>query len=286
MLLVVLACKKIEQPEMDATQDPCDCLEQQRTTFSMGEKFGPEFIDLDTIYKPMNYGDGNPANFYPQTYAYVYFSANYKDAISYEWQVGQNPTTQTTADFGLYFTQLVDNLPVRLIIKSKPNKKCFPNDDGIDTIYRYLTIQCPILPPIVGKYEGSLQSNPNEKFVIEFDTLTRYYSLWNSNVCGIVCKNLPNGKIKPLTVGSDLGGGSYSFFLGEFEGDIPHDDDIIYVKDDIGGWINGYFHERSRGIYDRKTKEIKIWFFTKEVINATTLSQDVTAEIFIGKRIQ
>lgn len=95
-----LGCKKV-QPEMNEAQNVCDCLKEQRSTFFMGELYGDVQIDLDTVIMPIAFGDGNPANFQYINYTYITFSSNNPNALSYEWQVGNNSTTQTTKEFSL-----------------------------------------------------------------------------------------------------------------------------------------------------------------------------------------
>lgn len=275
--VLFIGCKKV-QPNMPEPSNICDCLKEQRSTFFMGEKFGEEKIDLDTIIMPVYFADGNPANFDSINDTYVYFDANYSDAISYEWKVGNDPTLKTTKSFGLYFSGPVD-ISVRLVMKSKPNTVCIPGDDGIDTIYRNLTITNVTPSPLWGSYYGSSSEAPNDYFTIEIDTLTRFFSfLTPPYACNEVIKNLPNGKINPVSFIRQLGSSSYCF---EGMGDqTPPYNDIIHVES-----ISSYFPERCRGIYDPKTEEIKITYFTREIITPFQLGSEFTERVFIGKKI-
>lgn len=244
----------------------------------MGEKFGDLNIDLDTIIMPVIYADGDPANFDSINDVYVFFSANYDDALSYEWQVGNNTTSQTTKEFGLYFTDTM-TINVRLIMTSTPNTKCFPNDDGIDTIDRVLSIRNVQPHPMWGTYSGHTTDNPNVDFTIEIDTLTRYSSQQSLFLCQEVIKNLPNGKVNPVAFSRVLGSASYSF-IGL--GDVPPPyNDIIYV----GQPNTSIFAQSSRGVYDPKTGEIRITYFTKDILSSTQLSGSFTEHTFIGKKL-
>jgi hypothetical protein len=279
-LLVFLAvsCKK-NQPLIGEPKDLCECLKEQRSSFFMGEKFGSENINLDTIIMPVNFSDGNPANFDSINSVYVYFEANYKDALSYTWQVGSNSTSQSTASFGLYFNTQDDQIPVTLITTSTPNPKCIPNDTGQDTIVRYLTIKNELPHPMWGSYYGATTDNPNDLFTIEIDTMTRYFSWLPGNLCGEVIKNLPNGKIHPISFNRDFGSLSYCF---EGIGDVsaPYDD-IIHV----GQPQSLIFNQNSRGIYDRLTGEIRITYFTREIITPFQLGGDYIEHTFIGQKL-
>jgi hypothetical protein len=270
-------CKKV-QPEIDDPKDVCACLEEQRSTFFMGEKFGDLRIDLDTIIMPVYYADGDPANFDSINDTYVYFESNYEGALSYEWQVGSNPTTQNAQSFGLYFNGDYQ-IPVRLILTTEPNTDCFPNDDGIDTIQRILRITNVTPSPLWGEYYGYSTENPYEFFTIEIDTMTRYFSFFTPpNVCHEVIKNLPNGKINPIAFNRNFGSSSYCF---EGLGDTyaPYND-IVYV-----GQPSSFFPEQSRGIYDREKNELRITYYTKEIIDQWTLGGDWVEKTFVGKKL-
>ncbi len=275
--VLLVSCKK-EQPLINTPKDVCNCLKEQRSSFFMGEKFGSQNPPFATIIMPVYFSDGNPVNFDSLNDVYVYFEANYKDAISYKWQVGNNATQQTTASFGLYFSGPVDNIPVTLITTSTPNPKCIPNDDGQDTVVRYLTIKNELPHPIWGSYYGATTDNPNDYFTIEIDTLTSYFSSIPGNVCREVIKNLPNGKIHPVAFNREFGSMSYCF---EGLGDVsPPYDDIIFV----GQPQPLIFSQTSRGIYDRTTGEIRITYFTREIITPTQLGNEYTEHTFIGQK--
>lgn len=273
------SCKKRVQPDMMDVQNACDCLIKQRSTFFMGEKFGEQYIDLDTVIMPVGFGDGNPANFDYINYTYITFKANNPDALSYEWQVGNNSTSQNSKEFSLYFLDSVNQMPVRLIMTSKPNKKCIPDDDGIDTIVRYLHIKNKLPHPMWGKYYGFSSESPNDYFTIEIDTLTMYNPIWTSPYsCGEVIKNLPNGKVFPLIIGKELGSASYCI---EGLGDTyPPYNDLIYVEDK-----SAEFNNRCRAYYNRFSKEIEIIYFTREIIDPFNLGMVYTKKIFKGKKI-
>lgn len=93
---------------------------------------------------------------------------------SYNWKIGDDPRTFTTKAVSLFFRYPVSSLPIRLIATWIPDKKCFPEDDGIDTVYRYLTVIDKELNPIFGSYEGALSSTPTDIYTVEITP--DYYS--------------------------------------------------------------------------------------------------------------
>lgn len=269
MLLVVLACKKIEQPELSTVKDPCDCLIKQRSTFFIGEKHGDQYIDLDTIIMPVGFGEGNPINFEFINYTYVTFKSNNPNAISYEWKVGNNSVSQVVKEFSLYFLDSVNQMPIQLITKTKPNKKCIPNDDGIDTIVRYLSIKNKLPHPVWGKYYGFSSEAPNDYFTIEIDTAKFPITVVGDSVLAEVVYNLPNGKLNPFAFGRALGPASYCF-IGAKDIIMPYND-VFYVGDKSGD-----FNNRCRSYYNRFTKEIEIVYYTREIVDQFNLGQVFT----------
>jgi hypothetical protein len=94
----------------------------------------------------------------------------------YAWTVGTDPKVHQTKSFTLRFNDAYNNIKVQLIGKRKPNE-CIPNDDGIDTVVKYITTVWPDRRPIHGTYLGYNESDPNTQFVFRF-YLTKTPGLW------------------------------------------------------------------------------------------------------------
>ena len=277
---VVLSCKKI-QPDMTDVKKACDCAKEVSADFKMGEKFGETLIEEDTVFIPINFGDGNPINFDYSNYVYVYFSANIKNAISYEWQVGNNSITQTVKDFALYFDDTIGTIQVKLIVHAKPNLKCFPNDDGIDTIIKSLTLKNSKTILLAGKYYGYNTDDPTHKFTIEIDTVTSYNPIaipWNT--CALSIRNLPEGKQKWLGIVRSIGSYSYCFNAVVDEDYHPYPANYLLYNED-----HTVFEKCTRGIYNRVTREIIIDYFSAPVIDNLNLGTPFSQRRFIGKLI-
>lgn len=62
------------------------------------------------------------------------------------------------------------SIPITLIVEKEPSLICFPNDDGVDTLTRYLYLTpnggCGTL--VRGKFEGYFEHEPNTKRTVEF----------------------------------------------------------------------------------------------------------------------
>jgi hypothetical protein len=260
MLLVVLACKKIEQPEM-ANNNNCDCLNEVSAEFKVGQMFQDKFVELDTIHMYLGYYNGFPELL---TNCFVNFSAKIENAISYEWQVGNNSIVQTDKDFGLFFSDTIGTIPVRLIVHSKTNKICFPDDDGIDTVVKNITIMTMPNPPLFGKYKGYHLDSPNEELVIEIDTAMIFE---NPNYTFLSIRNLPEGNHFD-------GLGEYNTI--SFLGIIPYGGEDGFFQ---------YIGDTATGFYDKLSNTIEIKYSFKYINSNGNVEYQKLNRTFIGKKL-
>lgn len=88
---------------------------------------------------------------------------------TYEWTVGSDARVFTQRRFSLYFPEsLTGSFPVRLVARRPANLRCFPKDDGVDTLTRVLTLM-PLYDrsaPIYGRFQGSNADAPRDTFTI------------------------------------------------------------------------------------------------------------------------
>jgi|688.fasta_scaffold00973_21 hypothetical protein len=130
--------------------DPCFKKKQVKVDFTIGEILN---FATDTVL----ISDTTLAN------NMVLFKAE-SDFLSYEWKIGNDLKVFTGKEVKLRFTSSEPRVEIRLIAKWKPDTKCFPNDDGVDTVYKYLTVIDYYKNPILGVYNGYVKSNPTESF--------------------------------------------------------------------------------------------------------------------------
>jgi hypothetical protein len=147
----------------DAPSNPCANVQEVKADFVIEELVGDRYFEGDTIAR---------SNM-------VRFRA-LQNADEYLWILGAE-TLRTQSFSRTYFP--FGWLDVSLVLKRKPNKQCFPNDDGIDSSYRKFYVwgdnlfsgiyQPPKYPyyPIYGTYRGHNISNPTYEYNITlFDT--------------------------------------------------------------------------------------------------------------------
>jgi hypothetical protein len=85
---------------------------------------------------------------------------------SLEWHIGSEIIKNETA---IYRTDFPDNsdIPITLIVWGKPNKQCFPNDNGIDTltkVYHFTSRK----DRLIGTFRGAFTDVPGHKDTFEF----------------------------------------------------------------------------------------------------------------------
>lgn len=114
----------------------------------------------------------------------ITFEANdiSSNAISYSWKIGTDLRVFTKSKFELEF-DVIGKIDIELVVKKSPDLDCFPDDDGIDTIRQSFVLADTILS--LGKYDGYVESKPNEKFTV---TVILDYMVGKEYI-----DNLPNG---------------------------------------------------------------------------------------------
>jgi hypothetical protein len=111
----------------------CSCAKEVSADFTMEEIVAGSFPEdgvenfwtfTDTIYSEKT----------------VRFTA-LEDGATYKWYMGSEIVNQK--QLKRYFSTAFSNqvLPITLVVKKKPNKICFPNDDGYDSITKFLSVK-------------------------------------------------------------------------------------------------------------------------------------------------
>jgi hypothetical protein len=149
----------------------CDCEEPINAEFTISEfTYNPYFrtdvldtlsIETDTVLDP----------------SYVIFEANYPGATEYKWQIGTEANPRFGKKIGIVFNSqgagnIYGTIDIQLTVSGTPNSVCFPDDDGIDSVSKSLTIVPLHESLIFGEWEGSSTEFPNEIYTITLDTFT------------------------------------------------------------------------------------------------------------------
>ena len=125
-ILLITACKK-EQPKLSEFNKDCSCATEVSADFAMKEV---------ASHINARYRTETDTILYNKT---VWFVPKEADA-NYTWYIGAEIITEKT--FNRYFNGSLkgQTLPITLVVKKTPNNICLPNDDGYDSIVKYLTV--------------------------------------------------------------------------------------------------------------------------------------------------
>ncbi len=101
----------------------------------------------------------------------VTFEAIDSTADEYNWKVGLSDEVYTQRKFSLIFkrpdVQPGELINIQLIVKKKPNKECFPDDDGVDTVTKAIRFISGEQSPFIGRFYGADDKDPNNFYTIE-----------------------------------------------------------------------------------------------------------------------
>jgi|GEM_PF-5085060 hypothetical protein len=156
LILLLVSCEKDTAPS-----NPCDTQQETSAAFTIKEATIQQIntpnlkdflMDTDSCY--MNS---------------VFFEALQHDADSFIWQIGTEPEPRYGKQVNVVFPDVLrgTTFTIRLIVKRKPNTRCFPNDDGIDTVTRsfyFLRFNEPL--SWEGTYYGSDDNKPDSMYTI------------------------------------------------------------------------------------------------------------------------
>lgn len=125
----LFSCKKV-QPDMNNID--CSCAHEVSADFTMEEIVAGSFPES---YE--NFWTFTDTTFSEKT---VRFTA-LETGATYKWYMGSEIVNQK--QLKRYFSTAFSNqvLPITLVVKKKPNKICFPNDDGYDSITKFLSVK-------------------------------------------------------------------------------------------------------------------------------------------------
>jgi hypothetical protein len=125
---IFTACQK-EQPALADGQAGCDCAREVSAAFLQEEMATP--IGWDKIRKTDTdtaYAEGN-----------VRFYAVEENA-EYTWYIGSEVLHEREVYRYFDNSTVGAPIPITLVVRKTPNNICLPNDDGYDSVTRYLTM--------------------------------------------------------------------------------------------------------------------------------------------------
>lgn len=125
--LFLVSCKK-EQPQMTPLNQECDCAKEVSAEFDILE---PLHLSYDVTNPYLMETDHVLAG------GSILFKAKEENA-EYTWYIGADVEHTRQIDRFFISPMAGNTIPITLVVKKKPNKICFPTDDGYDSITRYM----------------------------------------------------------------------------------------------------------------------------------------------------
>lgn len=170
MLLLLSSCKEKKLPCQDPRNPDCEnynpCIDEKAVN--------ADFTILEYCYfdetNPINAGWNQDSDSIYQ--GDIWLEANYPNADSYTWHVERYPEPLNGKKIRVGYNEgwRGKNITIKLIVKAKPNKTCFPMDDGIDTVTRsFYYLQHNEQLKWEGTYFGSDDDKPDSNYTIVLD---------------------------------------------------------------------------------------------------------------------
>lgn len=247
LFLFTYSCKKKHD------LNPCVGLNEPVAEFAFREMLTDTAFYADTIFRD------NYVNFITLK--------NYKSVL---WKLGSDPRDFTSADFNLSFLNNLGTINVGFTGRNDPNTQCFPNDNGIYSGTKQLTIveqfEKPMLTisPMVGRYKGAFTNTPNDTFTVRIDYFdsTKYDVTLTGNKNFYWISNIPKG-FRDTTSESARHYPELSY------GQYP---EMGYKSLQFGSGSN---IQRGKGFANLVNDSLKIYYY----------NQLTGRKVFIGKRI-
>jgi hypothetical protein len=97
----------------------------------------------------------------------VRITALWQNASSYKWILGVDTFYTQQHVFAVPAIYDGQSLPIKLIVSDTPESICFPNDDGVDTVMKYIHVRTYCEADIWGTYRGAWDSAPTDSFELK-----------------------------------------------------------------------------------------------------------------------
>ncbi len=90
-----------------------------------------------------------------------------EDDASYSWTIGAGEYDAQFGNLSFSDDDIGSIIPVTLIVDKMPNLECFPEDDGADTLTKFVKVieHCDV--PTLGLYRGAWLRSPMDTFELE-----------------------------------------------------------------------------------------------------------------------
>jgi hypothetical protein len=236
MVFVMSGCKDCDDPSDPdcGNYDPCFGQEEFKPNFDiiLGFEEHPE----GTEYVPFPIGNGH------SRYRFLYGDSTIRSAAyfrapddydSVKWEIGYEDFYRTEKFLLIQFGIRDEVIPIRMYGFRVPNKKCFPNEQPIDTVVRNITLMHPDSSRVFGNWIGAYETEPNDSFE---------FTIYSPKLTQMKIINFP-----PNVLNNDKYSYSflYSSFKGVMKGELSQIDHLnrCFLQNEIEGNIFGNHYQ-------------------------------------------
>ena len=165
MLIQLVSCCK-DEPCTDDTNpncpnyNPCKSFPTRPASFKMYEELGMYLPD-SLAYLSQNYIQDGDTGVLGE--GLLVFQADYPNADSYEWQIGNEATRRTGKSIDVGFGGNTEkSIKITLYVKYSKDKDCFKNYNGSDTVSKTIHFTEYLHHCMWGTYVGTWAHNPTK----------------------------------------------------------------------------------------------------------------------------
>lgn len=154
-------CKDQTNPECD-NYNPC----AGKTPFNADFTIEERFTSLGSVFGVLDTSVVATTDTIVSSFGAIRAKFTAPDSYtSYYWTIGTDPTVFTTKSFSQFFPDPV-SVDVTFIGTRTPDTLCFPNDDGVDTVVKKLTVVDYSQSPFMGNFYGTSTEKPDSAYTV------------------------------------------------------------------------------------------------------------------------
>ncbi len=173
LLLVVFSCTRCKEDCNDPTNpdcpnyvppvDPCAGKNIVSADFTISQRAasgGPEYHTIVPVINNVQHG-----------YSRIVLHAN-ENYAQYTWVIGMDTIHTRDYEFTISEQYEGQTIPLKLIVQKTPDLTCFPNDNGMDTLVKYVHVISGCDASIYGLWKGVLTTSPLDSMEVLINNST------------------------------------------------------------------------------------------------------------------
>ena len=164
VVLTMSACRKCQDPNNPSCEnyDPCIGISPIKADFKILELYG--LLNGSYTYKEISADTALRGGLKLVAPEFV------GEFRAYEWHIGNDPRVWTTPTLSLLGSNIEGLVAIKLIVRGRPNTKCFPNEVARDTLVKNIYLINPTKVPWLQnfRFRGADDSAPLDTFEMTY----------------------------------------------------------------------------------------------------------------------